>query len=88
MTLEAARYQLAVGSAGVCAFFVVFNLIYAFMRLVRRRRVSSIPLIGSGFGIVALIATPASLSWDLVVGVLTGFVVIECLNCLWPWAIL
>lgn len=82
---ETARYQLAVMSAGVCAFLTFFNLIYAYMRLVRRRHVSSVPLIGSGFGIVALIAIPASLPWGLILSVLAGFLVVEYLNCVCVW---
>lgn len=80
MIWEAARFQLAVMSAGVCAFFTVFNLIWAFFRLVRRRRVSSVPLVGSVFGVVALVVTPASLSWVFVLSVLAVFLIVECLN--------
>ncbi len=85
MTWEAARYQLTVMSAGVSAFFVIFNLIYTGQRLVWRRPVSSVPLIGTGFGIVALVAVPVSLSWEWVLAILFGFLVSEVLNFLWLW---
>ncbi len=84
MTWEAARYQLAVMSAGVCVFFTVMNLLMVLLRFARRQRASSVPLIGFMFGMVALIAFPVELPWQLVAGVVVGLAVAECLNLLWP----
>jgi hypothetical protein len=83
-TWEAARWQLATAAGGMWLFFTVMNGLMVAVRFFKGRRASSIPLVGTMFGVVALIAVPVSVSWEWVLAVLGVFLAAEGLSLIWP----
>lgn len=83
-TWEAVRWTFAGASAGVWGFFSFINLLMTAVRYIQRRRASSVPLVGSAFGLLALVVAPVGLSWWAVCVLLIGLVAVEILGCLWP----
>ena len=75
--LEIRRWALPGLLVAFALLFVAGNLLLVARRLLFRARSSPAPLIGTLCGVLALIAVPLSLSWQWVIGIVVGLIVVE-----------